>query len=79
MKKFRVQTEQWRKAADAASAVLAGENGRSMSFNGLFEAPIGLYDEDGSPGFADEVNTGGKKNGTGIRMLGDLWKKKGNK
>ncbi|CAM8951992.1 unnamed protein product [Rhodiola kirilowii] len=79
MKKLRVQTEQWRKAADAASAVLAGENGRSMSFNGLFEAPIGLYDEDGSPGFADEVNTGGKKKGTGIRMLGDLWKKKGRK
>ncbi|KAL9672073.1 hypothetical protein QQ045_028321 [Rhodiola kirilowii] len=41
------------------------------SFNDLFEAPIGLYDEDGSPGFADEVNTGGKKKGTGIRMLGD--------
>uniref|UniRef100_A0A7N0RC05 Uncharacterized protein n=1 Tax=Kalanchoe fedtschenkoi TaxID=63787 RepID=A0A7N0RC05_KALFE len=79
MTKLRVQTEQWRKAADAASAVLAEENGRSMSFNGLFEAPFGLYDESGSPGFADDMNSGGKKKGSGIKMLGDLWKKKGHK
>jgi hypothetical protein len=50
MKKLRVQTEQWRKAADAAAAVLAGDmgmNGRiykrcvsmDKQFGGVFEPP----------------------------------------
>lgn len=98
MKKLRVQTEQWRKAADAAAAVLSGEydnnmNGRipercgSMDkhFNGTFETPVvGRYNGYvGSPGMVDELDDGfggGKKKGSsGIRMFGDLWKKKGQK
>ncbi|GAB4841207.1 hypothetical protein Ancab_021952 [Ancistrocladus abbreviatus] len=89
MKKLRVQTEQWRKAADAAAAVLSGgvdmDNGRNISdrcgsmdkhFNGIFDL--------GSPGASDELiddglggGGGGKRKVSGIKMFGDLWKKKG--
>jgi len=94
MKKLRVQTEQWRKAADAAAAVLAG--GVDMSaripdrcgsmdkhFGGTFETPAGRYNGYvGSPGMADDLDDGfggGKRKGSGIRMFGDLWKKKSQK
>ncbi|XP_044473948.1 interactor of constitutive active ROPs 1 [Mangifera indica] len=94
MKKLRVQTEQWRKAADAAAAVLAGGvemNGRvpercgSMDkhFGGVFEPLAGGYAGFvGSPGMADGLDDGfgsGKRKGSGIKKFGDLWKKKGNK
>lgn len=90
MKKMRIQTEQWRKAADAAAAVLSGGmemNGRisercgSMDkhFGGVFEPPAGGYAGFvGSP--ADDLDDGfgsGKRKGSGIKMFGDLWKKKG--
>ncbi|XP_012081012.1 interactor of constitutive active ROPs 4 isoform X2 [Jatropha curcas] len=91
IRKMRVQTEQWRKAADAAAAVLAGAveiNGRitercgSMDKHfgdGVFESPAGFV---GSPGVADDFDYGfgsGKRKGSGIKMFGDLWKKKGHK
>ena len=94
MKKLRVQTEQWRKAADAAAAVLAGgvdmsaripERCGSMDkhFGGTFETPAGRYNGYvGSPGMADVLDDGfggGKRKGSGIRMFGDLWKKKSQK
>lgn len=94
MKKLRVQTEQWRKAADAAAAVLAGgvdmsaripERCGSMDkhFGGTFETPAGRYNGYvGSPGIADDLDDGfggGKRKGSGIRMFGDLWKKKSQK
>lgn len=92
MKKIRVQTEQWRKAADAAAAILAGGvdmNGRvsdrcgSMDkhFGGSFEPQAGGYAGFmGSP--ADDLDDGfgsAKRKGSGIRMFGDLWRKKGQK
>ncbi|XP_057796076.1 interactor of constitutive active ROPs 4-like [Salvia miltiorrhiza] len=92
MKMLRVQTEQWRKAADAAATVLAGEvemNGRRISercgsmdkqlYGSSFE-PVGRYT--GSPGLpddSDDVYGGGKRRGSGIKMFGDLWRKRGNK
>ncbi|XP_061355561.1 interactor of constitutive active ROPs 4-like [Gastrolobium bilobum] len=94
MKKLRVQTEQWRKAADAAAAVLAGgmdmnaripERCGSMDkhFGGTYETPAGRYNGYvGSPGMADDLDDGfggGKRKSSGIRMFGDLWKKKGQK
>lgn len=98
MKKLRVQTEQWRKAADAAAAVLSGgfdmsaaarvpERCGSMDKHfggGTFETPGGRYHGYvGSPGMVDDLDDGfgsGKKKGSsGIRMFGDLWKKKGQK
>lgn len=93
MKKLRVQTEQWRKAADAAAAILSGGvemNGRisnrcsSMDkhFGGVFETPSGGYaGYVGSPGLGDDDDGfgSGKRKGSGIKMFGDLWKKKGQK
>ncbi|KAL7186085.1 hypothetical protein ACSBR2_027943 [Camellia fascicularis] len=79
MKKLRVQTEQWRKAADAAAAVLAGGvemNGRRISercgsmekpFGAIFEPPVGGYAGFvGSPGLGDDSDDGfgsGKRKG----------------
>ncbi|XP_059662805.1 interactor of constitutive active ROPs 4-like [Cornus florida] len=95
MKKMRVQTEQWRKAADAAATVLAGGvelNGKRISdrcgsmdkhFSSMFEIPVGGYAGFmGSPSQADDSDDGygsGKRKGSGIRMFGDLWRKKGQK
>lgn len=78
MEKLKVQTEQWRKAADAAASVLSGgfsERCGSMEthFAGRFV---------GSPGMADDLDDGlgfGKRKGSGMKMFGDLWKKKGYK
>ncbi|KAK9740404.1 hypothetical protein RND81_03G032600 [Saponaria officinalis] len=88
MKRMKVKTEQWRKAADAAAAVLAGGveiNGlmsdrcASMDnhFNGIFKPPIDGYGGYlGSPG-GDEDNDDGfgreKKRSSGIRIFGELW------
>ncbi|KAH6824300.1 interactor of constitutive active rops 1 [Perilla frutescens var. hirtella] len=95
MKMLRVQTEQWRKAADAAATVLSGEvgmNGRRISercgsmdkhYGNAFEPIFGGYaGYIGSPGLAedsDDTYGGGKMKGSGIKMFGDLWRKKGNK
>lgn len=96
MKKMKVQTEQWRKAADAAAAVLAGDvemNGRRVSdrsgsmdkhTDNMFDpSSVGRYNGYvGSPGFGDDSDDGfggGKRKSSGIRMFGDLWKKKGQK
>lgn len=93
MKRLRVQTEQWRKAADAAASVLAGEvetNGRRISercgsmdkhYGSAFE-PVRYSGNAGSPGptdDGDDVFGGGKRRSSGIRMFGDLWRKKGHK
>ncbi|KAI3969667.1 hypothetical protein MKX01_020228 [Papaver californicum] len=87
MKKLRVQTEQWRKAADAAAAVLSS----GIDMNGRIGERCGSMDKQlfsgGYTGFhgspyndeLDDVFGGGKKKGSGIRMFGDLWKKKSQK
>ncbi|THU64735.1 hypothetical protein C4D60_Mb01t29560 [Musa balbisiana] len=83
MKRLRVQTEQWRKAAEAAAAVLAtgdataedttrrrvAERCGSMDKHLGWGSPLvaGDMDEDGS----------GRRKSAGIRVLGELWKKKG--
>ncbi|KAK9740112.1 hypothetical protein RND81_03G012300 [Saponaria officinalis] len=92
MKSMKVQTEQWRKATDAAAAVLAGGveiNGRmpdmcaSMDnhFSGIFKPPIDGYGGYlGSPGGGEDNDDGfgrEKKKSSRIRMFGELWKKKG--
>lgn len=72
MKKLRVQIEQWKKAADAAAAVLAGEvemNERRLSersgsmdykrYTNVFEPTVGGYGcYMGSPGLIDDVDNG---------------------
>ncbi|KAL1537631.1 interactor of constitutive active ROPs 4-like isoform X1 [Salvia divinorum] len=92
MKMLRVQTEQWRKAADAAASVLAGgmeANGRRISercgsmdnlYGNTFDHVGGYTGYVGSPGLIDDRDDvfGGEKR-KGIRMFGDLWKKKSHK
>ncbi|KAL2466716.1 Interactor of constitutive active ROPs 1 [Abeliophyllum distichum] len=88
MKKLQVITEQWRKAADAAASVLAGDvetNGRRISQRcGSMDMHIGNVfkpvdlDSQGLVDDADDVLGGGKRKGSGIRIV-DLWKKKGQK
>ena len=75
LRRLRVQTEQWRKAAEAAAAVLGGDNhltGLAGNGNG-WGSPATMPDDGDDEGF------GGKRKGAGIRVLGDLWKKKGSK
>ncbi|RID54931.1 hypothetical protein BRARA_G02217 [Brassica rapa] len=85
MEKLRVQTEQWKKAADAAAAVLSG----GMGMNGGFSEQCGSMEKHftgrfvGSPGMAaddwDDGSGSGKRKGSGMKMFGDLWRKKGQK
>ncbi|CAI9784327.1 unnamed protein product [Fraxinus pennsylvanica] len=94
MKKLHMHTEQWRKAADAAASVLASGvemNGRRLSercgsmdkhYGNVFEPVGGYAGYVGSPGLMDDTDDvfgSGKRKGSGIRMFGDLWKKKGHK
>ncbi|TQD85679.1 hypothetical protein C1H46_028731 [Malus baccata] len=74
MKKMRVQTKQWRKAAYVA--VLAG----CVEMNSRVIEPStgGYIGFVGSP--ADDLDDGfgsGKRKGSGKKMFDDLWKKKG--
>ncbi|XP_010531904.1 PREDICTED: interactor of constitutive active ROPs 4 isoform X2 [Tarenaya hassleriana] len=87
MKKMTLQTEQWRKAADAAAEALAG--GVEVKMNGRVSESCGSMDKNFTQGFfhlgSDEHSEDGlgsgkrKGSGSGIRMLGDLWRKKGQK
>uniref|UniRef100_A0A1J3E8Q7 Interactor of constitutive active ROPs 4 n=1 Tax=Noccaea caerulescens TaxID=107243 RepID=A0A1J3E8Q7_NOCCA len=83
MKKLKVQTEQWRKAADAAAAVLSGgvemKCGRFSEGSGSMEKHFaGRFV--GSPGMGDDSDDGtGKRKSSGMKMFGDLWRKKGQK
>ncbi|KAF5201228.1 Interactor of constitutive active rops [Thalictrum thalictroides] len=95
MKTMKVQTEQWRKAADAAAAVLSGGIDMNAKFTGrcgsmdkhvvsgsVFELPGAYTGYEGSPLMNDDLDDrygNGKRKGSGIRMFGDLWKKKGQK
>ncbi|KAG2324443.1 hypothetical protein Bca52824_007171 [Brassica carinata] len=85
MEKLKVQTEQWKKAADAAAVVLSG----GVEMNGRLSEPCGSMEKHfagrfvGSPGMAaddwDDGSGSGKRKGSGMKMFGDLWKKKGQK
>ncbi|CAL9086044.1 unnamed protein product, partial [Musa acuminata var. zebrina] len=73
MKKLRVQTGQWRKAAEAATALLAAGDGAAM------DKHHGAYVRWGWPLTAGELEedgvVGGRRKAAGFGMLGDLWKK----
>lgn len=78
MRRLRVQTEQWRKAAEAAAAVIGGD-AHLVGHHGLAGNGNGWGSPATMPDDGDDEGFGGKRKGAGIRMLGDLWKKKGNK
>lgn len=89
MKRLRVQTEQWRKAAEAAATVLASEDGALLNDSNLNKNKLGescRSMEKHVRGYAMSMGSeGGDGNGAAkwrggggrIRVLGDLWKKKG--
>ncbi|KAL5697733.1 hypothetical protein ACHQM5_028850 [Ranunculus cassubicifolius] len=96
MKAMRVQTEQWRKAADAAAAILSGGTDKIGKFGGrcgsmdkhvgggnVFELAGAYTGYEGSPlmpeDLDDRYGNGKRKSSGGIKMFGDLWKKKGQK
>ncbi|KAJ1689799.1 hypothetical protein LUZ63_013954 [Rhynchospora breviuscula] len=86
MRRLRVQTDQWRKAAEAAAAVLANGDcdmvpGRCGSMEKGFFGSGGNGNGGygyawGSPGVGEE-DEGKRRSGSGMRMFGELWKKRG--
>ncbi|XP_072990446.1 interactor of constitutive active ROPs 4-like [Typha latifolia] len=80
LRRLRVQTEQWRKAAEAAAAALGDGVGigarRVAGRCGSMDKHLVGYGWMGEEE-EEEMVGGGKRRSPGIRMLGDLWKKKG--
>ncbi|CAA7406275.1 unnamed protein product [Spirodela intermedia] len=80
LRRLRIQSEQWRKAAEAAAAILsAGSHGKMMERTGSIDSG---YPQLGSklmssPYDDDDVDEGSpkRKNTTVMRKLGGFWKK----
>ena len=78
LRKLKVQSDQWRKAAEAAAAMLsAGGNGklteRTRSLDGNYNHITGNI---GSPYLEDlDDESPKKKNGNMLKKIGGLWKK----
>ncbi|ESW22224.1 hypothetical protein PHAVU_005G137600 [Phaseolus vulgaris] len=77
LRRLKVQSDQWRKAAEAAAAMLsAGNNGklteRSMSLDNNYNSIMNKY----SP-FCEELDDDfqTKKNGNMLKKIGILWRK----
>ncbi|CAJ1956016.1 unnamed protein product [Sphenostylis stenocarpa] len=77
LRRLKVQSDQWRKAAEAAAAMLsAGNNGklteRSMSLDNNYNSIMNKY----SP-FCEELDDDfqTKKNGNMLKKIGVLWRK----
>ncbi|XP_042424322.1 interactor of constitutive active ROPs 4-like isoform X2 [Zingiber officinale] len=91
LKRLKVQTEQWRKAAEAAAEALAtgdAVGGDEMGGRKVAERCRSMDKHVGGGGYGiwgspltdgddvdDEDGGGGRKKGTGVRMFGNLWKK----
>ncbi|KAF6134820.1 hypothetical protein GIB67_002221 [Kingdonia uniflora] len=73
-RRLKVQSDQWRKAAEAAAAVLSAENnGKYMDRTGSFDAnynTLSPYSED-----LDDETSPKKKNSNMLKKIGILWKK----
>ncbi|PKI62562.1 hypothetical protein CRG98_016984 [Punica granatum] len=76
LRRIKVQSDQWRKAAEAAAAMLSvGNNGKYMDRTGSLDScynpgKMGSpYEEDGDDDFMK------KKNGNMLKKFGVLWKK----
>ncbi|GAV82276.1 hypothetical protein CFOL_v3_25728 [Cephalotus follicularis] len=79
MRRLKVQSDQWRKAAEAAAAMLstAGNNGkfveRSGTLDGSYNPITGNRDSPCSDDLDDDSPK--KKNGNMLKKIGELWKK----
>ncbi|KAL9685195.1 hypothetical protein QQ045_022642 [Rhodiola kirilowii] len=78
LRKLKVQSDQWRKAAEAAAAMLtSGNNGKYIDRTGSLDSSYHtLGGRIGSP-FSDDLNdeSAKKKNGNMLKKIGVLWKK----
>lgn len=78
LRKLKVQSDQWRKAAEAAAAMLsAGNNGKFMERTGSLDSsynPVtGKIDSPYNEEMDDDLLK--KKNGNMLKKIGVLWKK----
>ncbi|KAL6011098.1 hypothetical protein ACLOJK_001542 [Asimina triloba] len=79
LRRLRVQTDQWRKAAEAAAAVISTNSGKLMERSGSMDGeyhgkmPYSPYEDD-----LDDDDLLKKKNNV-LKKIGVLWKKGGNK
>ncbi|KAF3791361.1 Interactor of constitutive active ROPs 2 [Nymphaea thermarum] len=77
LKRLRVQTEQWKKAADAAAAVLAtAHNGKTVERTGSMDSSVYSNIRVGSPFYEDMDENSPRKKNAMLKKFGDLWKKK---
>uniref|UniRef100_A0A2N9IKB8 Uncharacterized protein n=1 Tax=Fagus sylvatica TaxID=28930 RepID=A0A2N9IKB8_FAGSY len=74
LRKLKVQSDQWRKAAEAAAAMLStGNNGKFVERTGSLDSN---YNTMGSPYSEDmDDDSPKKKNGNMLKKIGVLWKK----
>ncbi|GMP49713.1 hypothetical protein CsSME_00016606 [Camellia sinensis var. sinensis] len=78
LRRLKVQSDQWRKAAEAAAAMLStGNNGKFMERTGSLDSSYNpATGKIGSPDSDDVVDDFmKKKNGNVLRKIGVLWKK----
>ncbi|KAG6432833.1 hypothetical protein SASPL_104421 [Salvia splendens] len=77
LRRVKVQSDQWRKAAEAAAAMLsAGNNGQVMERTGSMDSHYSPQTGKISSPYADDLDEElKKKNGNMLRRLGVLWKK----
>ncbi|KAG0496347.1 hypothetical protein HPP92_001038 [Vanilla planifolia] len=79
LRRLRVQSDQWRKAAEAAAAVLSpGINCRAVERTGSLDSDYSsISGKLMSSPFSDELDDESpkKKNGNMLRKIGGLWKK----
>ncbi|WOL14551.1 interactor of constitutive active ROPs 1-like isoform X2 [Canna indica] len=87
MRRLRIQTEQWRKAAEAATALLATGDTKFRELGGgrrvtercrSMDKHIGggYFGWDSPSELEEDKVGGGRRRATGVRMFGDLWRKK---
>ncbi|KAJ7947763.1 Interactor of constitutive active ROPs [Quillaja saponaria] len=75
LRRLKVQSDQWRKAAEAAAAMLsAGNNGKFMERNGSLDSN---YDPLKCSPYCEDLDDDfqKKKNGNMLKKIGVLWKK----
>ncbi|CAI9770841.1 unnamed protein product [Fraxinus pennsylvanica] len=78
LRRLKVQSDQWRKAAEAAASMLSvGNNGKLMERTGSMDSNYSPRTGKISSPYAEDVNEDllKKKNANMLRRLGVLWKK----
>ncbi|XP_022756681.1 interactor of constitutive active ROPs 3-like [Durio zibethinus] len=78
LRRLKVQTDQWRKAAEAAAAMLsAGNNGKFIERTGSLDSNYNPVTGKVSSPYAEDMDDDllKKKNGNMLKKIGVLWKK----